>query len=201
MIYVIDGYSPTDRPQVLASMFEDRKRLFVDLFGWDVPVIADRFEIDQFDGADTTYVLAVDANGEHEASIRMMPSTRPHMLGSLFEHLCPMGVPVGDGIWETTRLCLPQRHGAARRRELRNALFSVVVDIAIEREISGLTGVIPDRFRKELLAMGWRAEPLGPAVSIQGGPIGAFLVHVAADTPARLGWTGVYTRISGRTGA
>ncbi len=40
--------------------------------------------------------------------------------------------------------------------------------------------------------MGWQAEPLGPAVLIPGGPVGAFLIHVREDTPERLRWTGVY---------
>ena len=40
MIHVIDNHlAPANRP-LLQSMFADRKRLFVDLFGWDVPVVA-----------------------------------------------------------------------------------------------------------------------------------------------------------------
>lgn len=193
MIRIIDNHVAAQNQPLLRSMFADRKRLFVDLFGWDVPVIDGQYEIDQFDDAHTIYVIATDETGEHEASIRLFPTTRPHMLDTLFAHLCPAGVPAGETTWETTRLCLPQRHGAARRRDLRNALFSAVVDLALAHGIDRLTGVIPDPFRKELLAMGWQAEPLGPAVRISGGSIGAFLVHVRSDTPERLAWTGVYT--------
>jgi len=193
MIHIVDNrLAPANLP-LLQSMFADRKRLFVDLFGWDVPVVDGEYEIDQFDDNHTVYVIAVDTNGEHEASIRLCPSVRPHMLGALFPHLCPLGVPADETTWETTRLCLPQRHGALRRRELRNALFSAVIDFALSRGIERLTGIIPAPFRKELLAMGWQAEPLGPAVNIPGGPIGAFMVHVRPDTPERLRWTGIYT--------
>jgi acyl-homoserine lactone synthase len=192
MIHVIDKYLATENQPLLQSMFADRKRLFVDLYGWDIPVLDGQYEIDQFDNQHTVYLIVVGAEGQHEASIRLFPSTRPHMLGTLFPHLCPLGVPVGDTIWESTRLCLPQRHGAERRRELRNLLFSAMVDIALERGIEHFTGVIPDPFRKEVLAMGWQAEPLGPAVRIPGGPIGAFLIHIRPDTPERLRWTGVY---------
>ncbi len=193
MIHVIDNHLAAGNQPLLRSMFADRKRLFVDLFGWDVPVFDGQYEIDQFDNSYTIYLIAADAQGEHEASIRLFPTTRPHMLGTLFPHLCPLGVPVGERIWESTRLCLPQRHGAQRRRELRNRLISAMVDVALERGIERYTSVIPDPFRKEVLAMGWQAEPLGPAVRIAGGPIGAFLVHVRPDTPQRLHWTGVYT--------
>jgi acyl-homoserine lactone synthase len=193
MIHFVDHHPQATTQPLLRSMFADRKRLFVDLFGWDVPVVDGELEIDQFDAAGAIYIVAADEKGGHEASLRLLPSMRPHILDTLFPHLCPEGVPVGQSTYESTRLCLPQRHGAERRRALRNALFSAVVDVALERGIERLTGVIPDAFRKELLAMGWQAELLGPAVASPGGPIGAFLIHVKPDTPERLRWTGVYT--------
>lgn len=101
-------------------------------------------------------------------------------------------MPTGQTTWESTRLCLPQRHGAERRRELRNLLISAMVDFAIARGIERLTGVLPDAFRKEVLAMGWAAEPLGPSVRVESGLVGAFVAHVSADTPDRLRWSGTY---------
>ena len=201
MIHIIDGHRAAGSRPLLQSMFADRKRLFVDLFGWDVPVVDDRYEMDQFDNADTIYIVFADDDGGHAASIRLLPSTRPHMLGTLFPHLCPLGVPVDEATWESTRLCLPQRHGAKRRRELRNMLFSAMVDVALDRGIERYTGVIPDPFRKEVLSLGWRAEPLGPAVRIPGGPIGAFLIHVDPETPERLRWTGVYADVAEQVAA
>jgi len=201
MIHVIDNHLAAANRPLLRSMFADRKRLFVDLFGWDVPVVDDQYEIDRFDNADTVYLIVTDDSGTHEASIRLFPSTRPHMLGTLFPHLCPLGVPVGETTWESTRLCLPQRHGADRRRALRNILFTAMVDVALKRGIERYTGVVSDAFRKEVLAMGWRAEPLGPAVRISGGPVGAFLVHVDQDTPERLRWTGIYADMTDRVPA
>ena len=192
MIQIIEGNRGTPFDRLIESMFADRKRLFVDLFGWDVPVVAGKLEIDQFDREGTVYLIAASPDGEHEASLRLMPSERPHMLADLFAALCPGGVPVGVATWESTRLCLPQRHGAARRKELRNALISAMVDFALERGIERITGILPESFRKEVLAMGWLAEALGPSVRMAGGPVGAFAVHVRADTPDRLRWNGVY---------
>ena len=192
MIHLVENhYTHPDR-RLVETMFEDRKRLFVDLFGWEVPVIDGRFEMDEFDRADTIYVIAANADGTHAASMRLMPSTRPHLLGCKFAHLCPGGVPVDQSTWESARLCLPQRHGAELRRQLRNALISAMIDFALGREIDRFTGVIPENFRKEVLSMGWLAEALGPAVHIPGGPVGAFAIHVRPDTPDRLRWTGVY---------
>jgi len=197
VIHIIDSNRAASTQPLLQSMFADRKRLFVDLFAWDVPVIDGQYEIDQFDTPAAVYVVAAHEEGGHEASLRLMPTTGPHMLGMLFEHLCPLGVPTGPEIWETTRLCLPQRHGAARRRELRNEVFSGAIDFALAHGIERLTGLVPEAFRRELLAMGWQAEPLGPALRVEGDLVGAFMVHVDAATPARLGWTGVYAPTEG----
>lgn len=196
MIHIVQNHLEPGNRRLLESMFADRKRLFVDLFGWDVPVVDGQFEIDQFDTDQTVYIICADATGAHEASLRLMPTTKPHMLQDLFDQLCPGGVPTGPTTWESTRLCLPQRHGAARRRELRNALISAMVDFAIARGIERLTGVLPDAFRKEVLAMGWAAEPLGPPVRVESGVVGAFLAHVRPDTPSRLRWTGTYVGTS-----
>lgn len=192
MIHIIENHLAADKRPLLQSMFADRKRLFVDLFGWDVPVVDGQYEMDQFDTAEAVYLVIADAAGGHAASLRLMPTSRPHMIGTIFQHLCPAGIPAGDTIWESTRLCLPQRHGAERRRELRNQLISAMVDFALERGIDRYTGVLPDAFRKEVLAMGWLGEPLGPAVRMPGGPVGAFMVYIDTDTPERLAWTGTY---------
>jgi hypothetical protein len=97
MIHIIETHQDGANCPLLETMFVDRKRLFVDLFGWDVPVVDGRFEIDQFDTPDTVYIIVADEDGLHEASIRLMPTTQPHMLQVVFSHLCPMGVPVGLG--------------------------------------------------------------------------------------------------------
>src|SRR3546814_2834786 len=156
MIHVIDDHLASKTRPLLRSMFADRKRLFVDLFGWDVPVVDGQYEMDQFDNADTIYLIVADDDGGHAASIRLFPSTRPHMLGTLFPHLCPLGVPVDEATWESTRLCLPQRHGAERRRELRNMLFSAMVDVAPDRGIEVRKSVVWGKSVSERLDLGGR---------------------------------------------
>lgn len=192
MIRIIRGRDYQAHGPALASMFEDRKKLFVDLLGWDVPVVEGRYEVDAYDGANATYIVALDAHGMHQGSMRLLPATRPHLLDTLFAELCADAVPRGPDVFEITRLCLPTRHTAAARLEIRNALITAMVDHALANGIGTLTGVVEDRFRKEVLAMGWLAEPLGPAIHRDGKLLGAFAIHLAADTPARLRWTGIY---------
>lgn len=193
MISIIQGTGDARRRLMLDAMFADRKRLFVDLLGWNVPVVAGRFEVDQFDDARATYVVASDRRTDHEGSLRLLPTDRPHILDTLFAALCPKGVPTGFDTYEITRLCLPTRHHAIDRLRIRNRLISAMVDHALKVGIRTLTGVVAEPFRRQVLAMGWRADALGPDQVIDGAHLGAFRIHVDGDTPDRLAVTGIYT--------
>lgn len=190
MIRITQGYSLEDRG--VAGMFEDRKRLFVDLLDWDVPVVDSRFEIDQFDGPDATYLLALDDAGSHQGSLRLLPTNRPHILGTLFANLCDRGVPAGPDIVEITRLCLPVRLRSKRRLAVRNRLISAMTDLALSAGVAAFTGVVSWRFLEQIMAMGWRCVPLGGPCVIGGTRLGAFRIDLDAGTPAALASTGIY---------
>lgn len=192
MIYIVQGQDPACR-HLLDTMYADRKRLFVDLLGWDVPVVVGRFEIDQFDDAHALYLIADDGDGGHSGSLRLLPSHRPHILGNLFPHLCPGGVPVGPAIFEITRLCLPVRNGAAKRLQIRNRLISAMVDHALDTGIRAFTGVVDTRFLAQILAMGWRCTALTAVDGATRSTLGGFHIEIAADTPRLLAPTGIYT--------
>ncbi|QUT08406.1 autoinducer synthase [Sphingobium phenoxybenzoativorans] len=173
-------------------MFEDRKRLFVDTLCWDLPVSDDCYEIDAFDGPAATYLVDHDERGDHLGSLRLLPSSRPHILGSLFPALCRDGVPIGDDTWEITRLCLPTRLGAAGRLAVRNRLISAMVDHALSAGISALTAVVAWDFLEQVRRMGWRCTALGEPTIIGGARLGAFRIDLDADTALRLAATGIY---------
>lgn len=65
MLHIFETGGRPAEGAVLAAMFEARKRVFVDLLGWDVPVLAGRFEMDQFDDSQACYLVLTDGAGEH----------------------------------------------------------------------------------------------------------------------------------------
>src|SRR3546814_10186492 len=87
MLLIIDQLNRTCEHQALRSMFEARKRVFIDLLKWDLPALAGRFELDQFDDVDATYLIVTDARGNHLASARLLLTTRPALLDTLFPRL------------------------------------------------------------------------------------------------------------------
>ncbi len=186
----------TDRGQFdeqLDLMFEDRKRVFVDLLKWDLAVTAGRFEIDQFDSDDAVYFIESDAAGRHKGSLRLLRTERPHILSELFPHLCEHGVPADSHTMEITRLCLCPDLPALERLRTRNHLISAIVDYALAHGIEKFTGVVTRRFLSQIMVMGWRCEPLGPAGITGGSGLGAFRIRVDTATPKLLQATGIYS--------
>ena len=188
---VIEGYAGL-RDGTLRTMFEDRKSVFVDLLKWDIPVIDGRFEIDQFDDEHATYLIVTDESGNHLGSARLLPTTRPHILGSLFRSLCAAPPPAGPQIFEITRFCLSRRQSAAARRLTRNRLVSGLARHALDRGIRTYTGVAEMTWLQQILAFGWECRPLGAPLMLDCRLLGALAIEIGPDTPVRLAAYGIW---------
>lgn len=183
MFIVETGAAQIGSSRALQSMFEDRKSVFVDLLKWDVPVLQNRYEIDEFDNELATYIIVADERGDHLGSARLLPTLRPHILGSLFPELCAALPPVGHNVREITRFCLSRRQSGAERRETRNQLVSGLAAYALETGIRTYTGVAEMGWLQQILAFGWNCRPLGPPRQYDCGLLGALAIEIAPDTP------------------
>ncbi|MDE8652312.1 acyl-homoserine-lactone synthase [Novosphingobium album (ex Liu et al. 2023)] len=150
MIHVFEGAEQPGCHPLFDAMYRDRKRIFVDLRRWDVPVIDGEFEVDQFDSPHSVYCIATDNDGRHRGSIRLLPSDRPHILGNLFPDLCDGPVPTGPNILELTRGCVSPSLPAAERRQVRNALTTAVVEYALQRGIDRYTCIADSGWLHEI---------------------------------------------------
>ncbi len=183
---------PPAQSGALAQMFEARKQVFVDLLKWDLALIDNRFEVDQFDDCHARYLIISDEARGHLGSARILPSERPHILGHLFPELSAQPVPTGPGIAEITRFCLGRNQSAADRRHTRNRLVSAIVTHALERDIGLYTGVAELGWLQQILAFGWVCRPLGPPQRIGGHLLGALAIEIDANTPALLSANGLW---------
>lgn len=194
MVLVANRLPDPLRDPALRSMFEARKEVFVDLLGWDVPVLDGRYELDQFDDEHAAYLVIADADGAHLASTRLLQTMRPHIMGSLFPNLCAGLPPAAPDVLEITRFCLDRRGNARTRLEDRNRLVSALVDHALEEGISAYTGVAEVGWLQQILAFGWRCRPLGLPQSVGGAMIGALRIDIDEETPGLLEANGIYRR-------
>jgi N-acyl-L-homoserine lactone synthetase len=194
MIRVIEGAETPGTDPLLDAMYRDRKRVFVDLRKWKLPILHGEYEVDQFDGPRTVYCIATDGDGSHLGSIRLLPSNGPHTLSDLFPDLCSGEVPTGSDIWELTRACISTRLVASERRRVRNALTTAAVEYALWRGISTYTCIADSGWLSQVLALGWDCRPLGPPRLIERSMTGALQINITPDTPALLEDAGTYVR-------
>jgi len=182
----------------LRAMFAARKSVFVDLLKWDVPVLAGRYEIDQFDDPNARYVILAEADGGHLGSARLLPTVHPHILDSLYPHLCEDGPPRATDILEITRFCLDRRLQAAERRAVRDTLVARLVDYALDHGISAYSAIAEMGWFHQILTFGWHCRPLGLPQRIGGSVLVALRIDITADTPGLLAAVGIQPQGSAR---
>jgi acyl-homoserine lactone synthase len=196
MIHTIDRASENEGA-VLRAMFEARKRVFVDLLKWDVPVLGGAWELDQFDDSDATYLVLTDRDGGHLASARLLKTTQPHILGFLFADLVEGEVPSGPRICEITRFCLDRSLRAIDRRRARDQLISALAEHALSSGIEGYTGVAEIAWFRQIQHFGWRCRALGKPKIFGGAMLTAMQIEIDEETPALLAATGVWSPPAG----
>lgn len=192
MYHRLSGAPDKTDNRALLAMFAARKRVFVDLLRWELPVVSERYEIDQFDTPDAAYLVLEGEAGKHRASARLLPTSRPHILGSLFPQLSEDEVPQGRDIAEITRFCLEPGLGAKGRRGARDELVHALVHHALCCGIRRYTGVAQAGWLKQILAFGWRCQTLGEPRRVGPVILGALVIDIDADTPALLEAAGIH---------
>ena len=184
---MIDLILPEDRfsfADALMQMHHDRKRVFVDRFGWKLSALGSWLEVDQFDNDHAVYLVARDGlSGQHEGSVRLLPSTEPHMLASIFACLCADGVPVGDDCWEVSRLVTsPVKAGGTSVLRVHRLLALAMIEFATLNHIRRYTLVIEPHRVPALLSVGWAVRPLGLPARHLGQEVQALEIVIAPET-------------------
>ena len=91
-------------PQGLYSKLSRyRHTVFVEQLGWELQT-QDGAELDQFDRPDTVYVVAQDNEDQVFGCARLLPTTRPYLLGEVFPQLLNgLPPPCSPDVWELSR--------------------------------------------------------------------------------------------------
>lgn len=191
MLHTFRTATPPTEDAVLRGMFAARKSVFVDLLKWDIPVVDDRFEVDQFDNEHAVYLVLTDTDTGHLASARLLPTERPHILDTLYAELCEDAPPRSADVYEITRFCLDRGLTARERRTVRDALVLSLARHALDHGITCYSAIAEMGWFQQILAFGWRCRPLGLPQTIGGRMLAALAIDIDADTPDRLAAAGI----------
>jgi acyl homoserine lactone synthase len=103
MIQLIQGAYPADNADILDKMFRLRAKVFNDRLGWEVKV-RDHRETDRFDELNPLYIVETDDKRNVLASLRLLPTTGPHMLSDVFSELmAPESIIRSPRVLESSR--------------------------------------------------------------------------------------------------
>ena len=202
MIYIINAENRSLFEADLAQMHRQRKAVFVDGLGWNVPVVGD-MEIDDYDREDTTYLIAKaqPGGGPVLASVRLLPTTAPHLMTDLFLEACQGVAPRGPAIWEASRFYV-NREVTSRRARLALLWEMVcgVMETTLVFGVEQITFVANAALLPLALNCGWLATPLGPTLPDGDDEITAVAVSITPDglrnVRRRFGINGPVTRFA-----
>jgi acyl-homoserine lactone synthase len=183
MIFIVNAENRALFEAELIEMHRQRKEVFVDEAGWRVPVIGD-MEIDRYDSEGTTYLISKAAPDSLEvtASVRLLPTTTPHLMSDLFLDLCCGSVPRGPAIWEVSRFCV-NRNVQSRRLRLSLLWEAVcgVMETALLFGVEQITFVACSALLPLTLDCGWQATPLGPTLPDGDDAVTAVIATITPD--------------------
>lgn len=194
MLHVLHSAASPATYDALRAMFAARKSVFVDLLKWDVPVLDGTYEIDQFDDVHATYLILAEPDGSHLGSTRLLPTTRPHILDSLYAELCDDAPARASDMYEITRFCLDRRLTACERRAVRDTLVTNLVEHALANGIRSYTAIAEIGWFQQILAFGWHCMPLGLPRILDGAMLVALRIDITPETPALLASAGIVAR-------
>lgn len=175
------------QPALRSAMLQDRKTVLIDQLGWDLQSPDGLHEIDAYDGDETLYLIVYQLGTcRHLGSVRLLPSTGPHLLGDVFPHLCEGGVPIGPDVCEITRLVTTPGLSRAEALQVRRRLSIALFEHALAAGITRYTMVTHLPWLPSLLSIGWDAEPLGLPHIEGNAAIAALQIFVNEPTLQRL---------------
>jgi acyl homoserine lactone synthase len=163
-----------------------RYRVFAERRHWDVPTHND-LEYDQFDTPAAKYLVWLDAGGVARGVTRLIPTTRPYMVKTLWPELVAGKLPSSPSIWEATRFGCDRDLEPAVRRRVVGEMICACQEFGVTRGIRGYLGVMPLRiFQRVIAAAGCPLEILGPVRELDGHPTAAAYLHVSQDVLASI---------------
>lgn len=181
---VISGESSGLPEGYLWRVANYRQRVFVEQLGWQLDV-RDGAESDQFDRRDTVYVAVEDAAGQIAGCARLLPTTRPYLLGEVFPQLLNGLPPPNDPtIWELSRFaCMDLRtHSNTPLAQFTSSatalLMREAMACAARRGARRLITVSPLGIERLIRKLGIQAHRAGPPMMIDGHVIFACWIEL-----------------------
>jgi N-acyl-L-homoserine lactone synthetase len=182
MVQVIAGATNPSCRTLLAEMFRHRYQIFVREKGWDLKT-HNGLEFDDYDTAETIYLIEFDGGEQIGASMRLNPTDRPFLLQDHFADMCEREIPRGKDTWELTRGAVS---ADLRRSGIYGRVICAMVEAALLWGVKKGIGIFSVEYLMKQMRFGLDAKPLGQPRTIDGEPNVAAEIVFDRETLERL---------------
>lgn len=184
MIHVIDAGNRHLYGAELEQHYQIRHQIYVGERKWMALERPDGREVDQFDNADATYLLAIE-NGRVIGGTRLVPTTCPHLMADVFPFLADVrGLQRGSDIVEWTRIfVVPERRGTDSK--VLHTVLAGMFEYCLANDIAAITVVMETWWMPRFLELGWEVRPLGLPTMIEGMNCVGTIITVSEDAYRR----------------
>ncbi len=155
---------------VLPSLFRLRKKMFVDLQGWEIPTF-NGMEYDAYDNPATTYLVYTDENDKALGMVRLYPTDRQYMLSDVWPEIVEyIDLPKSINIWEGSRFVIDNDLSRELRTKIKHELVCAFLEFGISKDIEEYIGVMPPKIWESVfINSGWPIQKLGETISLPDG--------------------------------
>jgi acyl-homoserine lactone synthase len=160
---VVGAANPNCRP-FLTAMFRQRHDVFIKEKGWKLNS-HNGLEFDQYDTAETIYLMEFDPQGEIVASMRMNRTDGPYMLADIFGEVCESPIPRGPDVLELTRGALSS---SLRKSGYWGRMQCAMLEAALLWGAKKATGFFSVDHIMKQMRVGLDIKPLGPPRVVDG---------------------------------
>jgi N-acyl-L-homoserine lactone synthetase len=173
MVHVVEGATNPNCRKLLAAMFRQRHDIFIKEKGWKLKSY-NGLEFDQYDTAQSIYLMEFDGDDQLVASMRMCRTDGPYMLADIFSEVCEVPIPRGVDVWELTRGALSK---SMRKSGYWGRIQCAMFEAALLWGATKATGFFTVDHIMKQMRVGLDVKPLGPPKIVDGE------ANVAAEFP------------------
>jgi acyl homoserine lactone synthase len=184
---IVHGNSTNLQPQLMNRAARYRHKVFVEKLGWQLNC-HDLLENDQFDRPDTIYVIAKNEDGDIAGIARLLPTTRPYLLGDVFPQLLDgTKPPSSEDVWELSRFAAVDfktqqttnmgQFSSSQTIELLNAAIECAQSHGAKRLIT----VSPVGVERLMRKLGLQASRAGPPMVANHQSVCAYWIELNVE--------------------
>jgi acyl-homoserine lactone synthase len=183
LIQVIRGENAKHHKGLMDEYFRLRHEVFVGERQWQALKRPDERDVDAYDNAHATYLIATD-QGKVIGGLRLYPTLLPHMISEFFPFLVhEKGVLSGESILECTRYFIV-RERRTGRTDCR--LLAAFQQYCLEEGVTEVTAVVEMWWLPRWQQAGFKVRPLGLPQMIEGQPCIAAAIQISEESLAHV---------------